>query len=69
MIIFLSYTPAMNAGQLPPPSAGKVTHHNVELLFEEAMTSARQQIGNPKAALRIYVECKTDVGDWEKVYT
>ncbi|XP_005113556.2 fibronectin type 3 and ankyrin repeat domains 1 protein [Aplysia californica] len=60
---------AMNAGQLPPPSAGKITHHNVELLFEDAFTDAREQCGNPKAALRVFVECKTDQGEWEKVYT
>jgi len=60
---------AMSAGQLPPPSAGKITHHNVELLFEDAMATAREVIGNPKAPVRMYVECKTETGDWEKVYT
>lgn len=60
---------AMNVGQLPPPSAGKITHHNIEILFEDAQLEAREKVGNPKAALKVYVECKTESGDWEKVYT
>ncbi|KAK3762464.1 hypothetical protein RRG08_009852 [Elysia crispata] len=62
-------TQAMNVGPLPPPVPGKVTHYNIELLFDDALSEAKEKCGNPKAALRLYLECKTETGDWEKVYT
>ncbi|GFN80591.1 fibronectin type 3 and ankyrin repeat domains protein 1 [Plakobranchus ocellatus] len=59
----------MDVGQLPPPVPGKITHYNIELLFDDALGEAKAKCGNPKAALRLYLECKTEIGEWEKVYT
>lgn len=60
---------AISVGQLPPPAPGKVTHYNIQLNFEEALTEAKAKCGNPKAVVKLFLECKTEKGEWEKVYT
>ncbi|CAL1535401.1 unnamed protein product [Lymnaea stagnalis] len=62
-------TEVVSVGQLPPPQAGKVTHFSIELIFEDALTEARSKGGNAKAAVKTFLECKTETGEWEKTYT
>uniref|UniRef100_A0A0B7ASB2 Uncharacterized protein n=1 Tax=Arion vulgaris TaxID=1028688 RepID=A0A0B7ASB2_9EUPU len=62
-------TQVMTIGVLPPPTAGKITHYSIELHFEEALSSAKAKSVNSKAAIRVYIEAKTEKGEWERVYT
>ncbi|CAG5128586.1 unnamed protein product [Candidula unifasciata] len=62
-------TKVVTLNQLPPPTLGKITHFSIELQFEEALSVAKATCGNPKAAIKLYLEAKTEKGQWEKAYT
>ena len=60
---------ALDVGQLSPPGQVDITHHSIELFFDDAIQAARSAIDNPRAAIRVFVECKTEnQQDWTKIY-
>ncbi|KAH9500048.1 hypothetical protein Btru_076480 [Bulinus truncatus] len=65
----MPHTSKANLIKLPPPQAGKLTHFSIELIFEDALHEVRSKSGNPKAAIKVFLECKPEAGDWEKVYS
>uniref|UniRef100_A0A2C9L3Y5 Uncharacterized protein n=1 Tax=Biomphalaria glabrata TaxID=6526 RepID=A0A2C9L3Y5_BIOGL len=62
-------TSEANLVKLPPPQTGKLSHFSIELIFEDVLNEARSKCGNPKAALKVFLECKSENGEWEKVYS
>ncbi|XP_059151162.1 fibronectin type 3 and ankyrin repeat domains 1 protein-like isoform X2 [Physella acuta] len=62
-------TKATHVTHLPPPQGGKLTHFSIELVFDDALHEVRSKLTNPKSAIKVQLECKTETADWEKIYT
>ena len=64
----------MNIGFLaperpPPPIVGKVTHHKIELYWEEALDKANTVVKKGDSRTRVCVQEQDKHGDWGTVYT
>ena len=55
----------------PPPVVGKVTHHNIELCWDEALELAKKGEGINKGDGRVRVTAQEQdkTGGWSNVYT
>jgi len=52
----------------PPPIVGKVTHHSIELYWEDAMGDACEQELAGDERLRVSVQEEDRQGQWGNVY-
>jgi len=53
----------------PPPIVGKVTHHSIELYWEEALTQANQCSPKGDSRVRVTIQEQDKTGGWGTVYT
>lgn len=66
-----SKAPSVNVPPRPPPPiVGKVTHHSIELYWEEAMQRLAEVSQKSDGRIRAALQEKADVGgkDWGNVY-
>lgn len=52
----------------PPPVVGKVTHHNIELYWEEALETACENNMSGDERVRVAVQEEDKQGEWGNVY-
>ena len=52
----------------PPPIVGKVTHHNIELYWDEALEAACESNMSGDERVRVAVQEEDKQGQWGKVY-
>ena len=54
----------------PPPVVGKVTHHNIELTWDEALAALNTQNGKKgDSRIRVTIQEEDKTGSWGNVYT
>lgn len=67
MYCFLSV--AGNLPRPPPPVVGKVTHHTIELYWEEALSNLNQNIKKGDRRVRVCIQEQDTHNQWGNVYT
>ncbi|XP_064602158.1 fibronectin type 3 and ankyrin repeat domains 1 protein-like [Liolophura sinensis] len=58
-----------NLPRPPPPVVGKVTHHNIELYWEEALSKLNQNIKKGDRRVRVCIQEQDTHNQWGNVYT
>lgn len=59
----------MTPSRPPPPIIGKVTHHTIELYWDEALTKANYVAKKGDGRVKVCVQEKDKHGGWAFVYT
>ena len=53
----------------PPPVVGKVTHHNIELYWDEALGMENESKKKGDGRVRVTAQEQDKSGGWGNVYT